>query len=57
MSLGVDSWHLLQSLSTVSDLPWVVIGDLNEIRNADEKEGGLLGHPNKWPVLILQLIF
>lgn len=39
-SLRADSWCLLQSLSTVSDLTWVVIGDFNEIRNVEEKEGG-----------------
>ncbi|XP_075670458.1 uncharacterized protein LOC142640275 [Castanea sativa] len=46
-SLKANSWHLLQSLSTVSDLPWVVIGDFNEIMNAKEKEGGASQPPQQ----------
>ena len=37
----VESWQLLHSLSTMSPLPWVVIGDFNEIRLDSEKEGGV----------------
>ena len=40
-SRRVESWQLLHSLSTVSPLPWVVIGDFNEIRLDSEKEGGV----------------
>ena len=28
----MESWQLLNSLSSVSQLPWLVIGDFNEIR-------------------------
>lgn len=46
-SLRADSWRLLQSLSTISDLTWVVIGDFNEIRNVEEKEGGASQPPQQ----------
>ena len=36
----VESWQLLTSLSGVSPLPWLIIGDFNEIRRNSEKEGG-----------------
>lgn len=36
----VESWQLLTSLSGVSPLPWLIIGDFNAIRRALEKEGG-----------------
>lgn len=32
--------QLLNSLSIVSHLPWLVIGYFNEIKRAEEKEGG-----------------
>lgn len=35
-----ESWRLLESLSHRSDLPWICIGDYNEIMCAKEKEGG-----------------
>lgn len=34
------SWALLETLSTCSDLPWVCMGDYNELMHASEKEGG-----------------
>ena len=34
------SWHLLDSLSTQCNMPWVVMGDFNEILYSDEKLGG-----------------
>lgn len=39
-SKRVESWQLLHSLSSTSRLPLLVIGDFNEIRRAEEKEGG-----------------
>nr|POE83547.1 hypothetical protein CFP56_48278 [Quercus suber] len=35
-----ESWKLMESLSHRSDLPWVCMGDYNEIMHAKEKEGG-----------------
>ena len=40
-SKRVESWKLLNSLCSISHLPWLVIGDFNEIRCAEEKEGGV----------------
>lgn len=40
-SKRVESWQLLNSLSIISHLPWLVIGDFNKIRRAKEKEGGV----------------
>ncbi|KAL0012531.1 hypothetical protein SO802_007639 [Lithocarpus litseifolius] len=34
------SWHLLDSLSSQCNMPWVVMGDFNEILFSDEKLGG-----------------
>ncbi|XP_030946004.1 uncharacterized protein LOC115970518 [Quercus lobata] len=34
------SWKLLENLSQRSDLPWICMGDYNEIMYAKEKEGG-----------------
>jgi hypothetical protein len=34
------SWSCLRDLSTLYTLPWLVIGDFNEIMYSDEKEGG-----------------
>ena len=39
-SLRMESWRLLSSLCDGSGLPWLVIGDFNEIFCASEKEGG-----------------
>ncbi|KAL4654499.1 hypothetical protein ACB092_01G383700 [Castanea dentata] len=35
-----DSWSLLRHLSSQLDLPWVCIGDFNEIARLGEKSGG-----------------
>lgn len=35
-----ESWTLLERLSKVSNLPWIIGGDFNEIMFAEEKEGG-----------------
>ena len=35
-----DSWKLLKCLSHRSNLPWVCMGDFNEIMYAREKDGG-----------------
>ncbi|KAL0004524.1 hypothetical protein SO802_012085 [Lithocarpus litseifolius] len=37
-----DSWSLLRHLRTQFDLPWVCIGDFNEITRLEEKSGGAL---------------
>ncbi|XP_075665270.1 uncharacterized protein LOC142634918 [Castanea sativa] len=37
-----DSWSLLRHLSSQLDLPWVCIGDFNEITRLGEKSGGLI---------------
>nr|XP_023874998.1 uncharacterized protein LOC111987509 [Quercus suber] len=41
-----ESWRLLVNLSTMSDLPWVCMGDFNEIRHRGGKEGG--GERPEW---------
>ena len=35
-----ESWKLLENLSNKSNLPWICMGDYNEIMYAKEKEGG-----------------
>ena len=35
------SWALLKHLSLKLDLPWLCVGDFNEITIAEEKKGGL----------------
>ena len=45
-SRRVESWKLLNSLSAISPLPWLVIVDFNEIKLASEKV--LQGPNNKW---------
>ncbi|GMI72452.1 hypothetical protein HRI_000914500 [Hibiscus trionum] len=45
-SLREDSWNLLRSLSENQNLPWLVMGDFNEILLSSEKEGGRL-RPNR----------
>lgn len=36
------TWLLLRRLSEESSLPWVVVGDFNELLHSDEKVGGVL---------------
>ncbi|PON70693.1 Endonuclease/exonuclease/phosphatase [Trema orientale] len=36
----IHTWELIRRLSTLSDLPWLLGGDLNEILCISEKEGG-----------------
>ncbi|GMI69890.1 hypothetical protein HRI_000658300 [Hibiscus trionum] len=36
------SWALLRSLDDMPDMPWLVIGDFNELLLASEKQGGRL---------------
>ena len=38
----VESCCLLKLLSGLSQLPWLVIGDFNEIKCQSEKEGGAI---------------
>ncbi|XP_074352417.1 uncharacterized protein LOC141691577 [Apium graveolens] len=40
-----DSWEFLRHLSNLSTLPWVVIGDFNDILRATKKKGQHV-HPN-----------
>ena len=35
-----ESWLLLKRLATLNSLPWVCIGDFNELMHVREKEGG-----------------
>uniref|UniRef100_A0A7N2L446 DUF4283 domain-containing protein n=1 Tax=Quercus lobata TaxID=97700 RepID=A0A7N2L446_QUELO len=39
-SRRTESWNLLKYLSGLSQFPWLVIGDFNEIVGLSEKEGG-----------------
>ncbi|PNX66302.1 endonuclease/exonuclease/phosphatase family protein, partial [Trifolium pratense] len=34
-----DSWNFLRHLSHVSNIPWCIIGDFNDILSSDEKKG------------------
>lgn len=36
----IGSWEVLSSLGQVFDIPWVYIGDFNEVLSVNEKEGG-----------------
>ena len=45
MSRRRDSWELLRSLSSVSSLPWICIGDFNDLLHISEKQGRC-EHPN-----------
>ena len=37
-----DSWTLLRHLATQTSLPWVCVGDFNEITRLEEKLGGVI---------------
>ena len=37
-----DSWTLLRRLQRYDDMPWLVVGDFNEILEANEKSGRIL---------------
>ena len=39
-SLRYESWSLLRYLSDLSQLPWLTIGDFNELMCSSKKEGG-----------------
>lgn len=34
-----DSWSLMKHLHSQSNLPWALMGDFNDLRSADEKQG------------------
>lgn len=34
-----ETWNLLKNLAPRSPLPWVVMGDFNDVLNSDEKRG------------------
>ena len=40
-----ESWDLLRLLAGSSELPWVCIGDFNDLLAATEKRGRI-AHPN-----------
>ncbi|GMI97858.1 hypothetical protein HRI_003455100 [Hibiscus trionum] len=42
-----ESWNLLRSLDDSPEMPWLVIGDFNEILYSSEKQGGLLRNPRQ----------
>ena len=45
------TWKLLRILKNPSDLPWICLGDFNEILFSHEKEGGCREHRRLWRVL------
>ena len=50
-----ESWAKLKFLKISSSLPWLVIGDFNEIIGLSEKEGGRI-RPNRQMELFLEVI-
>jgi endonuclease/exonuclease/phosphatase family metal-dependent hydrolase len=38
-----ESWALLDKLHSLTDLPWLLMGDFNEIVSSDERLGELVG--------------
>jgi hypothetical protein len=38
------TWNKIRDLTNNWDLPWVVLGDFNEIMLSHEKEGAILVH-------------
>lgn len=51
-SLRRSSWNLMKQLSGESDLPWCLIGDLNNVLSQSEKKCGCL-YP-QWLILGFQ---
>jgi hypothetical protein len=45
------TWRLIRTLSGQSDLPWLCMGDFNEVLFSHEKEGGRLGPQGVWILL------
>ena len=43
------SWQYIHDLHNSSSLPWLIVGDFNEILLCDEKEGG-----NDRPSIVMQ---
>ncbi|KAK0603296.1 hypothetical protein LWI29_003465 [Acer saccharum] len=41
LSLRMHLWSLLRRLGRMGNLPWIVLGDFNEILHLDEKQGGV----------------
>lgn len=35
-----ETWDLLRSLNTMEDIPWVLIGDMNNVLKQTDKRGG-----------------
>ena len=46
-----ESWRLLAFLHSQFQLPWLCLGDFNEILSISEKRGVSLAPNNKWRVL------
>lgn len=39
-----QSWNIIRSLSSMSPLPWCIIGDFNDILSVEDKQGSV-DHP------------
>ena len=50
-SLRKESWSLLRYLNSQYQLPWMCLGDFNEIVLATDKSGGPIEPSSKWKVL------
>ena len=55
MERRLESWAKLKFLKNSSSLPWLVIGDFNEIIGLSEKEGGRI-RPKRQMELFLEVI-